>query len=256
VRVFASTGLPRFGAGPVIGYSSAGICGAWLLLSPLVFSSAKSAIFGSLALTVVSSGLLSLVVLLLWPTEHKQDAFQRLFRDWGERLQRVEDLRPVAESAWSDYKTLQRQLVLYERLSIARQRHDQVSSLVTSVKYQLIHTDWRSLRGTGFESFLSRVFETLGYQVELTKVSGDQGVDLLVTGKGRRIAVQAKGYADSVGNDSVQEVVAGMAFYRCDSCAVVTNSRFTKPAESLAAVNHCRLIDGSRIPDLIEGRIY
>ena len=116
--------------------------------------------------------------------------------------------------------------------------------------------DWRSLRGVDFEQFLSRAFEMLGYRVEMTKASGDQGADLIVTGKGARVAVQTKGYADSVGNHSVMEVVAGMNFYQCTSCVVITNSHSPRPRDNLAQANGCRLIDGARIPDLIEGRIY
>jgi restriction system protein len=59
----------------------------------------------------------------------------------------------------------------------------------------------------------------LGFSVRKTKVTGDQGVDLIVEGEGRLIAVQAKGYTGSVGNKAVQEVYAGMAFYG-HTCAV------------------------------------
>ena len=100
------------------------------------------------------------------------------------------------------------------------------------------------------------MFESLGYQTQVTKASGDQGADLLVIGKGRKIAVQAKGYADGVGNHAVMEVVAGMNFYQCNSCLVVTNSYFTQAAISLAVANGCRLVDGAQIIELIEGRIY
>jgi len=168
----------------------------------------------------------------------------------------AETLRPCAVEAWETYERLRHSLSLCTRLEKARLKRDDLATLLASVKYQLIHTDWRSMRGTDFEGFLSRVFETLGYQVRLTKASGDQGADLLVSGKGRKIAVQAKGYADSVGNHAVMEVIASMAFYGCDSCVVITNSRFTRTAVQLAQVNGCRLIDESQIPDLILGRIY
>ena len=50
--------------------------------------------------------------------------------------------------------------------------------------------------------------------------------------------------------------VAGMTFYGCDSCVVITNSRFTITAIRLAQANGCRLIDGAQIPDLILGREF
>jgi restriction system protein len=158
--------------------------------------------------------------------------------------------------AWAQHQLLLHHWDLCNRLLEARRRRDELSALLASVKYQLVHTDWRSMRGVDFEQFLSRAFEALGYQVQTTKASGDQGADLIVTGKGMRMAVQAKGYADRVGNHAVMEVVAGMNYYQCTSCLVITNSHFTTAAKELAPKNRCQLIDGTQIPDLIEGRIY
>lgn len=137
----------------------------------------------------------------------------------------------------------------------ARQEVLSLEQVLADRRYQLMHRDWRSLRGVDFEDFLADVFRELGYHVETTKASGDQGVDLIVTGKGRRIAVQAKGYADPVSNSAIQQVHTGMVFYQCVSCVAITNSRFTGPAQTLAVAVGCLLVDGSRIPDLIAGRI-
>ena len=100
------------------------------------------------------------------------------------------------------------------------------------------------------------LFEERGYSVEATGKAGDQGVDLIVAIGDLRIAVQAKGYpASTVGNDAVQQSFAGMAFYSCQRCAVVTNSRFTSSARELAVRVGCTLIDGSQIENLIDGQL-
>jgi HJR/Mrr/RecB family endonuclease len=125
-----------------------------------------------------------------------------------------------------------------------------------SRKNQLLCRDWRSLQGTKFEAFLVEVFEYLGYSVQTTKASGDQGVDLIAVKGGRSLAVQAKGYEKSVGNAAVQEVVAGMQYYKCGECMVITNSVFTRGAYDLARETGCLLVDGERIPSLIEGAIF
>jgi restriction system protein len=78
-------------------------------------------------------------------------------------------------------------------------------------------------------------------------MSGDQGVDLVLKRGGRKIAVQAKGYAGNVPNSSVQQAYAGQGFYECHACAVVTNSRFTDSAQELAAKLGCVLIDEQRL---------
>jgi hypothetical protein len=113
---------------------------------------------------------------------------------------------------------------------------------------------WNTLRDKEFEWFLKEVFQKLGYHVEMTKASGDQGVDLIVSGHGRRIAVQVKGYANKVGNDAVQQVHSGMTYHKCQECAVITNNRFSRSARELAASVGCTLIGRDDMEDLIAGR--
>jgi HJR/Mrr/RecB family endonuclease len=259
VRLLVLTGLPRYGktvAIAVFATIPSIFCVLPLLLLALVFPALEITFRGMVLLTVLSAGLMAGAACLLWPTEYKRQAFQNLQRQRKERLHQVETLRAAAAQAWADFKTKRQQWLLTEQLDQARQRRQEIAAVIATVKYQLIHTDWRSLRSVDFEHFLTRVFEMLGYHVDRTKATADQGADLIVTGKGRRIAVQAKGYADGVGNHSVMEVTAGMSYYKCDSCAVITNSRFTRAAKHLATATQCRLIEGSQMRDLIEGRIF
>jgi hypothetical protein len=117
-------------------------------------------------------------------------------------------------------------------------------------------SDWESLQGVPFENFLMEVFLEWGYEVETTKVTGDQGVDLIVSKNDSKVAVQAKGYPSStVGNSAVQEAHTGMRFYGCQRCVVITNSTFTSAARKLAEGVECTLIDHDMIPLLIEGEI-
>lgn len=131
--------------------------------------------------------------------------------------------------------------------------YQRYATALNSRRHRLLATDWRSLRGVPFEKFLAEVFTELGYHVQLTKVSGDQGIDLLVQREGVRTAIQVKGYSDAVGNGAVQEAHTGMAYYGCPQCAVITNSTFTSSAKSLARRIGCTLIDGSQIEPLIRG---
>ncbi len=107
------------------------------------------------------------------------------------------------------------------------------------------YPSWLYLTGDEFEWFLARLFRRQGYTVQLTGQSGDQGVDLiLIAPRGRKIAVQAKGYiVSSVGNKAVQEAYTGRAYYDCDECWVVTTSVFTKKAREVADKVGCRLFD-------------
>lgn len=116
---------------------------------------------------------------------------------------------------------------------------------------KLLISDWRSLRGIAFEDYLAAAFEANGFVVQTTKASGDQGIDLIVVRQSLKLAIQAKGYEGSVGNAAVQEALAGMQYYGCNCCAVITNSYFTPNAIDLASKTNCKLIDGNKILDLI-----
>lgn len=120
---------------------------------------------------------------------------------------------------------------------------------------RLVSQKWREMRGVEFEKFLASVFRELGYEVHETKLSGDQGVDLLVCYRRQILAIQVKGYHGSVGNYAVQEVYAGMAFHKCTRCVVITNSRFTTAAVELANQVGCILVDSDSLSEMILGRL-
>lgn len=108
-----------------------------------------------------------------------------------------------------------------------------------------------NLTGYQFEEFLKKLFELMGYRVELTKISQDQGADLIIEKFGERTAVQAKRHKSKVGNRAVQEVVASMKYYNAHKGTVVTTGQFTKQAVTLAATNGIELISGNELKELI-----
>ena len=99
------------------------------------------------------------------------------------------------------------------------------------------------MTGEEFEKFLGEYFASKGYTTEVTKLSGDQGIDVIIKKRGKRIGIQAKCYSGSVGNSAVQEAVGGKAFYSLDKVMVITNSHFTPSAVNLAKSNDVILWD-------------
>jgi restriction system protein len=138
---------------------------------------------------------------------------------------------------------------------VAREQYEWFKDAFQSRLNQLLLTDWRSLRGYDFETFLIAIFGELGYRVTQIGGAGDQGVDLLVSVGNDKVAVQAKGYAHPVSNKAIQEVVTGSIVHGCSRRLVITNSSFTTGAVEAAQATDCLLVDGSRIEDLIRGRI-
>ncbi|MBE7081741.1 MAG: restriction endonuclease [Clostridiales bacterium] len=105
--------------------------------------------------------------------------------------------------------------------------------------------------GQEFENFVTELFSLLGYTTSHTKLSGDQGVDVIAEGKGRKIAIQAKHYNQPVGNHAIMEVVAGSKIYNANLCYVVTNNYFTKSAIALANANNVILWDREKLIEKI-----
>lgn len=116
---------------------------------------------------------------------------------------------------------------------------------------QLQIDDIDSMTGVEFEKYVADLFRRHGYLFETTALSGDLGVDLIVVKDGIRTAVQIKRYSKPVNQAAIREAVAGMQHYKCTQAMVVTNSRFTKLAVTLAASNHCELIDRTRLINMI-----
>jgi HJR/Mrr/RecB family endonuclease len=167
-----------------------------------------------------------------------------------------------------DSWTRELQSVEGEKWSIAAEVSDKKSILdAADLKYrktldrfesrinQLRSEHWKELKAERFENFLADVFREWGYDVQTTKTTGDQGVDLIISKGGVKTAVQTKGYVSSVGNDAIQQAHTGKSIYRCQRCAVITNSTFTPSARQAAEAVGCVLVDEEQIPLLIDGQL-
>ena len=109
-----------------------------------------------------------------------------------------------------------------------------------------------NLNGTEFEILIYRLFDAMGYKVEHTGKSGDQGGDIIINKGTERTVIQAKRYLkQAVGNNAVQEAVAAKNYYNCNGAMVVTCSSFTPEAISLAKVNNVHLIGKKELQQLL-----
>ncbi len=112
--------------------------------------------------------------------------------------------------------------------------------------------DFDSLNGYDFELWCANLLRKNGYKsVEITRGSGDQGVDIIAEKDGIRYAIQCKRYSTDIGNKPIQEVVAGKSYYKCQIGAVMTNRYFTKSAKELANATGTLLWDRDKIKQLL-----
>jgi len=88
-----------------------------------------------------------------------------------------------------------------------------------------------TMDGHSFEAYCAELLRKNSFlDVEVTKKSGDRGVDITCRKDDTRYAIQCKRFSSKVNRQAVQEIHAGKALYKCDVGVILTNSEFTNSA--------------------------
>lgn len=112
---------------------------------------------------------------------------------------------------------------------------------------------FEDMEGHDFEYFCADLLRQKGFvEVEVTKGSGDYGIDILAEKEGVTYAIQCKRYTAPVGVKAVQEAYAGRDYYDRMVGAVMTNQYFTTPAVEAAGKLKILLWDGGYIESMME----
>ena len=98
-----------------------------------------------------------------------------------------------------------------------------------------------------FEHFCAALLREAGWDAEVTRATGDQGIDIVAEISGFRAVFQCKLYSSPVGNAAVQEVIAGRAFEHAHLAAVISNASFTLSARQLASTAQVHLLHFSEV---------
>lgn len=89
--------------------------------------------------------------------------------------------------------------------------------------------------GNGYEDWCASWLRRQGFRnVQKTKASHDQGIDLIAQRGNLSWGFQCKYYSSSIGNEAIMQAYAGKAYYGLDKAGVITNSTFTASAVQLA----------------------
>lgn len=105
-----------------------------------------------------------------------------------------------------------------------------------------------------FEEFIGWVFEQQGYTTEVTKRSGDNGIDVLLTKDGKEYVVQVKRYKDgnNIPEASIRDFYGVIAAGKKEKGFFVTTSDFTQPARLWAEGKPIKLINGSQLVQAVQ----
>jgi restriction system protein len=99
-----------------------------------------------------------------------------------------------------------------------------------------------------FEHFCAEQLRLSGWDARVTRASRDQGVEVVAERSGICVVLQCKLYSNPVGNKAVQEVSAAKGYEKAQHAVVVTNNRYTQPAEQLALTNGVLLLHSVSLP--------
>lgn len=138
-----------------------------------------------------------------------------------------------------------------ESFDVSNWRQKQEKIKKEKVKYSFAEID--KMTGIEFENCIRNLLQKSGYDnPQLTKASGDEGVDIIAYKNGKKIAFQCKRYTGKISNSAVQQVYSGKTYHDCHEACVITNSQFTENAITLAKKLKVKLIDRDGLFDLME----
>lgn len=166
-------------------------------------------------------------------------------------------LRARPDKLIEDFNLLSKQYEqIEETMELEKIKEDLLSS--NQIKEEKLYLDKilsnvDYMDGYQFEKFVANLYKKLGYKASVTKSSGDQGVDVIVTDDlGNKTGVQTKRSATKVTNRAVQEIYSGINYYGCSDGIVITNNYFTPSAISLASKNSIKIINRIGLIELIK----
>jgi HJR/Mrr/RecB family endonuclease len=110
------------------------------------------------------------------------------------------------------------------------------------------------MTATAFEEFIVSLFRELGYKVEVTPETRDNGIDLSLRKNNQSIAVQCQRGDAAVGEPIVRDFYAALMSSGAQSGYFVTTSTFTSHAYSFAQGKPIQLIDFEALMDLAARR--
>lgn len=109
------------------------------------------------------------------------------------------------------------------------------------------------MEGLDFEYYCAELLRYHGFvDVEVTRGSGDYGIDILAEKDGVTYAIQCKRYNAPVGVKAVQEAYAGRDYYDRMVGCVLTNQYFTQPAVEAAKKLKILLWDRGYLESMME----
>jgi HJR/Mrr/RecB family endonuclease len=114
------------------------------------------------------------------------------------------------------------------------------------------------MSGIEFEILIKELLESMDFEVQETKQTGDGGIDLIAYNNdlisGGTYIVQCKRWSNSIGESYIRDLYGVVTACRANKGILITNSTFSKSAIKFAENLPIGLIDGDKLSILLEER--
>src|SRR5215813_9470288 len=111
-----------------------------------------------------------------------------------------------------------------------------------------------SMTDVTFKEFTGSLFREMGYTVEITPGTSDNGIDLLLRKNSQLIGVQCKRWNTPVSEPIIRDFYSALVSSGAQSGYIITTSTFTSHAYSFAEGKPIQLVDLESLLDLATGR--
>ena len=156
----------------------------------------------------------------------------------------VERYRMIKEDAEKARQEADRVRLKNERILAEAERARQEAE---QARRRTLKEFWMSLGGPEFEQELGTFFRHLGYQVQSTPTSGDEGIDLIIRKDGEKTVVQCKSHKAPVGPAIVRELYGSMVASGAKNAILACTGGFTKGVIEFAKGKPIELISASEL---------
>ncbi len=112
---------------------------------------------------------------------------------------------------------------------------------------------WKSLGGIEFEQELGNLYRAIGYHVQSTPVSGDQGVDLILRKDGKTTVVQCKAQKRPASPAVIRDLYGSMHHFKGDNAILACTGGFSDNVIKFARDKPITLISARDIARMAEG---
>lgn len=145
-----------------------------------------------------------------------------------------------------------KQMVFDESLK-PKMKYEKKYGSFEDVYMELLATNTLIMDGHVFEYFCADLLQIEGFKnIEVTKASCDNGVDIVATKNNKKYIFQCKCISHTCSNKAVQEIISANTIYHADKMCVICNTSFSDSAKMLANQNGVEMMSIGNIKYIMD----